>query len=410
MMPAARCSCSTCLLRIALADVQRQRVLLRAVAMRLARRFAVTGETAAAKASASKAKAAASQADAATKQQLATAKKDVTTLTKATGKTERQQAKAGRQDTKTANKLQSTATKTSISAAKAQAALAKAQANAAKPKASKNAGTEVAKAQAKAAVAQNTASAAKTAAASAQPRSSDGTFASEVALAGTKAPDTTKGTTAEMNKADVVLQKAVGAVGKKPPAKAGGKMSKPAAAAKSPSSGGPEQRDSSGKFASEVKAKQMDKGVGGGVDRDKIPAEDFAGPGRTYPIVTPGDVADAGGLIGHASDPAAVKAKIQAIAKRKGPGFVAKLPASWTAKKAVEMSKGTVKEPKATKAPKIVKEKVHVGTFKLDAAPVTSTAHPPNPNKVTAPKGSAPAIGGMTFGAGVAKTPAYRAP
>lgn len=60
-------------------------------------------------------------------------------------------------------------------------------------------------------------------------------------------------------------------------------------------------------------------------DREKIPEEDFAGPGRTYPIVTQGDVHDAAKLIGHAADPAAVKAKVKAIAKRKG----FSLPESW---------------------------------------------------------------------------------
>src|SRR6202034_3528133 len=33
--------------------------------------------------------------------------------------------------------------------------------------------------------------------------------------------------------------------------------------------------------------RKMDPDVGGGVDRDKIPAEDFAGKDRSFPIVTP---------------------------------------------------------------------------------------------------------------------------
>lgn len=81
-----------------------------------------------------------------------------------------------------------------------------------------------------------------------------------------------------------------------------------------------------------VAKRKFDAGVGGGVDRDKIPAADFAGPNRSYPIVTPQDVADAAGLIGHADNPDAVKAKIIAIAKRKGAAFVAKLPKSWNVK------------------------------------------------------------------------------
>lgn len=97
-----------------------------------------------------------------------------------------------------------------------------------------------------------------------------------------------------------------------------------------------------------VAKRNFDSGVGGGVDRDKIPAEDFAGPDRSYPIVTPGDVADAAGLIGHADNPEAVKAKIIAIAKRKGAAFVAKLPESWNVKAeehedALEKAKGKKK-------------------------------------------------------------------
>lgn len=53
-------------------------------------------------------------------------------------------------------------------------------------------------------------------------------------------------------------------------------------------------------------------------DRDTIPPEDFAGPDQSYPIVTQQDVHDAARLVGHAANPAAVKARIKAIAKRKG--------------------------------------------------------------------------------------------
>lgn len=61
-------------------------------------------------------------------------------------------------------------------------------------------------------------------------------------------------------------------------------------------------------------------------DRTKIPAEDFAGPNRTFPIVTQQDVHDAARLIGHAANPAAVKARIMAIARRKG----FSLPVAWS--------------------------------------------------------------------------------
>lgn len=80
-----------------------------------------------------------------------------------------------------------------------------------------------------------------------------------------------------------------------------------------------------------IRMKQFDKGVGGGVDRDKLPPSDFAGPGRTYPIVTPKDVTDASRLIGKAGNKSAVKSKIKAIANRKGPSFQKKIPDSWQA-------------------------------------------------------------------------------
>jgi hypothetical protein len=76
-----------------------------------------------------------------------------------------------------------------------------------------------------------------------------------------------------------------------------------------------------------------DPNVGGGVDRAKLPAADFAGKNRSYPIVTPGDVADAAAAIGRAgSDNYSadeLKRRIIAIAKRKGPSFLAKLPKAW---------------------------------------------------------------------------------
>lgn len=83
-----------------------------------------------------------------------------------------------------------------------------------------------------------------------------------------------------------------------------------------------------------------DPSVGGGVDRDKVPAEDFAGPNRSFPIVEPGDVSDAASSLGRAggadmSDAekealrARIKTKIIAIAKRKGAKFVAALPDAW---------------------------------------------------------------------------------
>jgi hypothetical protein len=82
-----------------------------------------------------------------------------------------------------------------------------------------------------------------------------------------------------------------------------------------------------------VELAQNDPNVGGGVDRDTLPAGDFAGKGRSYPIVTPKDVADAAASIGRAGEdnypPEELKRRIIAIATRKGPAFVARLPKAW---------------------------------------------------------------------------------
>ncbi len=81
---------------------------------------------------------------------------------------------------------------------------------------------------------------------------------------------------------------------------------------------GPDADDDNDPDGDDVKKRDFDPGVGGGVDRDKLPEADFAGPNRTYPIVTQQDVTDAMELSGKAADPAAVKARIGAIARRKG--------------------------------------------------------------------------------------------
>jgi len=69
-------------------------------------------------------------------------------------------------------------------------------------------------------------------------------------------------------------------------------------------------------------------------ERDKLPADDFAGPNRSFPIAIAGDVHDAAASIGRAkgdSDP--IKAKIIAIAYRKGAAFVDQLPDAWKKQK-----------------------------------------------------------------------------
>lgn len=114
-----------------------------------------------------------------------------------------------------------------------------------------------------------------------------------------------------------------------------------------------EQRVAAGEI---VEKRKMDPDVGGGVDRDKIPAADFAGRDRSFPIVTPGDVSDAASSIGRAgadnysSDE--LKHRIISIARRKGPSFVAELPESW--KKEMDSNKGDdsdVKKGKKGKKP-----------------------------------------------------------
>ncbi len=82
-------------------------------------------------------------------------------------------------------------------------------------------------------------------------------------------------------------------------------------------------------YHARAEKRDFDPGVGGGVDRDKLDDSDFAGPHRSFPIVTPGDVSDAASLVGHASDPDAVRRNITRIARRKGPQFVAELPEEW---------------------------------------------------------------------------------
>ncbi len=65
-------------------------------------------------------------------------------------------------------------------------------------------------------------------------------------------------------------------------------------------------------------------------ERDKMDSSDFAGPDESFPIKTQADVDAAKHLIGKAKDPAAVKARVIAIAKRKG----LTIPDAWKMKAA----------------------------------------------------------------------------
>jgi hypothetical protein len=68
-------------------------------------------------------------------------------------------------------------------------------------------------------------------------------------------------------------------------------------------------------------------------ERDAMDAADFAGKDRSFPINRPEDVAAAASSLGRAGDDNygsdELKARIIAIAKRKGPAYVAQLPDAW---------------------------------------------------------------------------------
>jgi hypothetical protein len=74
-------------------------------------------------------------------------------------------------------------------------------------------------------------------------------------------------------------------------------------------------------------------------ERDKMDSSDFAGPDQSFPIKTQADVDAASHLIGKAKDPAAVKARVISIAKKKG----LKLPDAWM-KAAAEADETTEQE------------------------------------------------------------------
>lgn len=111
----------------------------------------------------------------------------------------------------------------------------------------------------------------------------------------------------------------------------------------------------------EAVKRDYDPDTGGGVDRDEIPAEDFAGKDRSFPIVTPGDVSDAASSIGRAGDDNysadTLKGNIISIAQRKGPDYVAELPDSWQKEKGIGKYKGNKKDKAAAGETGKVKKK-----------------------------------------------------
>lgn len=93
--------------------------------------------------------------------------------------------------------------------------------------------------------------------------------------------------------------------------------------------------------------RDFDPAVGGGVDRDKLAASDFVfGDERVFPVVTPGDVADAVSSWGRYKGSKSFdtfKSKLTALAKRKGPAFAEQLPKEWTKKTAeADLAKGSM--------------------------------------------------------------------
>ena len=118
--------------------------------------------------------------------------------------------------------------------------------------------------------------------------------------------------------------------------------------------------------------RDMDPDVGGGVDRDKIPAADFVDPkGRRFPVVTAQDVKDAVTSYGQA-DPkipmSKFKSRLTAIARRKG--FESSLPDSWgdTAKKGALMAQPPMGSGQAPQPPQ-----------QHSAPPVAAQGHPAPP-------------------------------
>jgi hypothetical protein len=126
----------------------------------------------------------------------------------------------------------------------------------------------------------------------------------------------------------------------------------------------------------------------GGADRDSMPDEDFAGPGRTFPIASPGDVSDAASLAHHADDPDAVRSNIKRIARRKFPGLG--LPPSVAAAKAASPDTRSL----IVGGEKIMTQLTPSGLQKLMSWADQSRGEAPLPGRYQDSPGSAPGSDG----------------
>lgn len=122
-----------------------------------------------------------------------------------------------------------------------------------------------------------------------------------------------------------------------------------------------------------------------GRDVSDLDSGDFAGPNGTFPIKTRDDVSDAASLAHHADNPAAVRAKIRAIAKRKFQMKNEDLPPSIQKSKKAKASKAADADVK-----KLVKKAVKSETAELVARAEAAEAKLEQISKTVVPGGPRP--------------------
>lgn len=123
----------------------------------------------------------------------------------------------------------------------------------------------------------------------------------------------------------------------------------------------------------------------GGRDVSDLDAGDFAGPEGTFPIKTRDDVSDAASLAHHAANPAAVRAKIRSIARRKFQMKDADLPATLRKSKKASATKAVEPDLK-----KMVKKAVKASTAELTARAEVAEAKLAEISKTVVPGGPRP--------------------